>query len=152
MIVYRLSKGAYVDDLSGKGAAIAGGRWNSKGRKILYTSESRALCLAEIAVHTPLGIIPEDYYLCSIFIPDDIVFHTVKPEKLPKNWREFPSIQATKEIGNGFLINNSFLVLKVPSAVVQGDWNYLVNPDHQRFSEVRIIKKEKFEFDSRMFT
>lgn len=152
MIVYRLSKKAYADDLSGKGAAIAGGRWNSKGRKILYTSESRALCLAEIAVHLPLGIIPEDYFLSSVFIPDDIPITIVHPEELPKNWKEFPSTQSTKKTGDHFVASNDDLVLKVPSAVVQGDWNYLLNPDHPRFSEVKLIRKEKFEFDKRMFT
>ena len=61
MIVYRLCKSIYKKDLSGKGAEIAGGRWNSKGYAILYTSESRSLCTAEIAVHTPLGNVPADY-------------------------------------------------------------------------------------------
>jgi RES domain-containing protein len=151
MIVYRLSKRAYVDDLSGKGAAIAGGRWNSKERKVLYTSESRALCMAEIAVHTPLGIIPTDYYLSSVFIPDDIEVYRVNPERLPKNWKEYPPIQVTKKIGDNFLISNNYLVMKVPSAVVQGDWNYFVNPEHPRFSEVKVMRKEKFDFDKRMF-
>ncbi len=73
MIVYRLSKSKYSADLSGKGAEKAGGRWNSKGVAMVYTSASRALCTAEVSVHVPLGIVPVDYELVSIEIPDDSV-------------------------------------------------------------------------------
>ena len=59
MIVYRLSKSKYSADLSGKGAEKAGGRWNSKGVAMVYTSASRALCTAEVAVHVPLGIVTD---------------------------------------------------------------------------------------------
>ncbi|NQU32919.1 MAG: RES family NAD+ phosphorylase [Bacteroidetes bacterium] len=70
MIVYRLTKAKYSNDLSGKGAAKTGGRWNSKGIPVVYTCESRALCTSEIAVHTPLGILPLDYMLITIEISD----------------------------------------------------------------------------------
>ncbi|MEA3445495.1 MAG: RES family NAD+ phosphorylase, partial [Bacteroidota bacterium] len=63
MIVYSLAKQKYCTDLSGTGAEKAGGRWNNKGIKILYTSDSRALCTAEIAVHTSFSNIPKNYYL-----------------------------------------------------------------------------------------
>ncbi|MGB3529846.1 MAG: RES family NAD+ phosphorylase, partial [Saprospiraceae bacterium] len=70
MIVFRLSKSIYAHDLTGKGAEKSGGRWNSKGTALLYCSESRALCTAEIAVHTPLGNVPLDYELISVELPD----------------------------------------------------------------------------------
>lgn len=75
MIVFRLSKQMYADDLSGKGAEIAGGRWNSRSRAMLYTSQSVALCVTEIAVHVPLGIIPENYMLIHIKIPDNEILN-----------------------------------------------------------------------------
>jgi hypothetical protein len=56
-------------DLSGKGAALTGGRWNSKGTPLLYTCQARALCTAEVAVHLPLGRMPRDYVLVSVEIP-----------------------------------------------------------------------------------
>ena len=73
MIVFRLSKSRFSKDLSGRGAELAGGRWNSKGLPMLYTSSSRALCTAEIAVHSPLGIVPMDYEIIEIEIPDSSV-------------------------------------------------------------------------------
>ena len=69
MILFRLAKQKYSDDLSGLGAELTGGRWNNKGTRILYTSDSRALCTAEIAVHMPIGLIPKDYY-CLLYTSD----------------------------------------------------------------------------------
>jgi RES domain-containing protein len=151
MIVFRLTKEKYCLDLSGKGAEIAGGRWNSKGVSMVYTSDSRALCLAEIAVHIPLGIVPRNYFLVEISIPEDKKMNSIYEADLPVDWNGFPHLQATQEIGDRFISENKFLVLKVPSAVVQGDFNYLINTNHSNFSSVEIIKTELFSFDERMF-
>lgn len=151
MIVYRLAKAKYSNDLSGKGAEKTGGRWNSKGTALLYTSESRALCTAEIAVHTPLGSVPNDYVLISIEIPDDSSITQASLEELPENWKSFPHPHATQEIGDRFIDGNSALVLKVPSAIVQGDFNYLVNPQHPEFGNISIVEIGNFEFNKRLF-
>ena len=87
MIVFRLSKSKHSKDLSGKGAEKFGGRWNSKGVSIIYTSDSRALCTAEIAVHTPLGILPTDYELTTIQIPENTIIPELEISELPKNWK-----------------------------------------------------------------
>ncbi|MFW6246026.1 MAG: RES family NAD+ phosphorylase [Tangfeifania sp.] len=151
MIVYRLSKEKYCNDLSGKGAEISGGRWNSKGTAIIYTSGSRALCTAEVAVHTPIGMIPEDYFLVEIEFPDDIDIGEISVLQLSAHWNQFPHSQETQKIGDQFIGQNKFLVLKVPSAVVQGDSNYLINPQHADFPKVKIKKTELFSFDERLF-
>ncbi|MCF8302942.1 MAG: RES family NAD+ phosphorylase [Bacteroidales bacterium] len=150
MIVFRLCKSKYAHDLSGRGAELAGGRWNSKGVPMIYTSESRALCTAEIVVHTPLGIIPLDYSLVSIEFPDDAVFEFQRPY-LPENWKSIPHGNATQKLGDEFISNAEYLVLKVPSAIVEDEYNYLLNPNHQAIHNVKIIKIEAFEFDSRLF-
>ncbi len=150
MIVYRLSKKKYAADLSGRGAEKAGGRWNSKGLPMVYTSESRALCTTEIAVHSPLGNIPTDYYLTTIEIPAASSLE-IKQGDLPKDWKAIPHSNSTQLIGDTFLSENKFLVLKVPSVVVQGDFNYLLNPAHKLFVKVKITKTELFEFDERLF-
>lgn len=150
MIVYRLTKKKYKEELSGKGAEINGGRWNSKGRQLIYTGESRALCTTEIAVHTPLGIIPNDYYLQSIKLPK-IMMYEVALKQLNKNWKNFPHEISTKQIGDKFIDDNHFLIFKVPSAVVQDEYNYLINPNHKLFGKVKMIKVEEFKFDKRLF-
>jgi RES domain-containing protein len=151
MIVYRLSKRKYADDLSGKGAEVAGGRWNSKGNPMFYTSESRSLCTTEIAVHTPLGIMPVDFFLVSIEIPDDLAISEIKISELPMDWRSLPHAHSTQVIGDHFLKEAKYAVMRVPSAVVQGDSNYLLNPAHKDFTKIRIMGTEPFGFDERLF-
>jgi len=151
MIVYRLAKSKYSRDLSGRGAGKTGSRWNSKGVPMVYTSESRALCTAEIAVHTQLGILPEDFKLVTIDIPGSIKFFEKVPKELPPDWRSFPHSGKTQELGDRFVKNQKYAVMKVPSAVVQGDFNYLINPQHADHSKIRIVKIERFSFDERMF-
>ena len=72
MIVYRLSREKYKDRLSGYGASLYGQRWNSKGIEVIYTAQSRALANSEVAVHISLGILPKDYHMVEIDIPNSI--------------------------------------------------------------------------------
>ncbi len=151
MNVFRLTKKKYMDDLTGMGAELAGGRWNYKGTRLLYTSESQALCTAEIAVRTPMGIVPDDYYLITINIPDRIALEVIDLKSLPSNWNKFPNFQVTQDLGDKFVMENKYLILQVPSAVVKGDHNYLINPKHEDFKKITIVEKTKFEFDERLF-
>lgn len=151
MIAFRLSKSKYAKDISGKGAEQTGGRWNSKGAALLYTSESRALCTTEIAVHTPLGNIPFGYEIISIEIPDDIEIQELAATELPDDWKSFPHSHSTQEIGDKFVIAEKFLVIKVPSVIVQGEYNYLINPNHKDFKKIQIKSIESFNFDERLF-
>lgn len=151
MIVYRLRRGPYRNDLSGKGAELAGGRWNSKGTAMLYTSESIALCTVEVAVHMPLGIVPKDYHLVAIELPDNVPMAEIAEAELPAAWKSFPHANVTQALGDRFAAAGEFLVLKVPSATVQGNYNYLVNPRHPAGRQVRISHSEPFTFGKRLF-
>lgn len=150
MIVYRLSKAIHAKDLSGTGAEKNGGRWNTVGIPMIYTSESRALCIAEVAVHLPMGILPEDFTLITIDIPGRFIF-SLPDSLLPKDWKSIPPAKSTKTIGDQFIRNQKYLTLKVPSMIVKDEHNFLVNPLHSAIKEVRIISIEPFEFDSRLF-
>ena len=151
MIVFRLAKLKYSKDLLGKGAEKSGGRWNSKGTAMLYTSASRALCATEIAVHIPLGILPKDYSIDTIEFPETIKILKLDPKKLPKDWRSFPHPNSTQLIGDTFISENKYLIMQVPSAVVQGDYNFLINPNHKDFSKIKLLKVGAFAFDERLF-
>lgn len=150
MIVFRLTKEKYKDELSGVGAEKYGGRWNNKRKQIIYTGESRALCTAEIAVHTPLGIMPSDYFVQSIRLPS-LKMLEIDPKDLDPKWRNFPHEITTKIIGDKFIDKNKYLVMKVPSAIIQDEFNYLINPNHKNFLRVKLIKIEEFKFDKRLF-
>ena len=151
MIVFRLSKSKFATDLSGKGAEKSGGRWNSKGTALVYTSASRALCTAEIAVHTPLGNLPTDFKIITIEIPEDNLVKELQVDELPSDWKSIPHAHSTQVIGDKFVSEGNFAVLKVPSVVVQDEYNYLVNPAHTDAREIKIIAVEPFNFDERLF-
>lgn len=151
MILYRIAKEAFKDDLSGTGAELGGGRWNHKGTAILYTSASRALCMAEAAVHIPLGIIPPLFYMLCIEIPDNVQIKAVQLSQLPDDWKRFPYINATQKIGDDFVAEGKSFVLKAPSAVVPGDYNYLINPGHPLAKQIIIKECTPFQFDQRLF-
>jgi RES domain-containing protein len=146
MIVYRLSKTKYANDLSGQGTELSGGRWNSKGIAMIYITQSRALCTTEVAVHTPLGNIPFDYRLITFDIPDQSISY-LSVAQTPSDWKSFPHPDSTQTKGDRFIIEAKYLTLKVPSVVVPGAFNHLLNPGHQLFHEVKILGVELFEFD-----
>jgi len=151
MIVFRLSKAKFANDLSGKGAEKSGGRWNSKGTALVYTSASRALCTTEIAVHTPLGNLPVDYQLISIEIPDEINIQELAVEVLPADWKSIPPVNGSRKTGDKFVSDGISAVLKVPSVVVQDEFNYLINPAHAESRKITIKSIESFNFDERLF-
>jgi RES domain-containing protein len=151
MIVFRLSKAKFANDLSGKGAEKSGGRWNSKGTALVYASASRALCTTEIAVHTPLGNLPLDYKLIAIEIPADVRIREIATGDLPVDWKSIPPAHGTQKIGDKFMMDGIFAVLKVPSVVVQDEFNYLVNPAHPDAHKITIKSIEPFNFDERLF-
>jgi RES domain-containing protein len=150
MIVYRVTQTRYKDDLSGEGASRYGGRWNSKGVPLLYTSDSRALCTLEVAVHLPLSILPAGYVMLEIELPDEAAIEVVEISELPDNWLDFPPPPTLRDIGDRFASERSAPILKVPSAVVPGDFNYLLNPLHPDYVKVAVRGECRFHFDKRL--
>lgn len=150
MLVFRLSRKKYPDGLSGKGAALCGARWNSPGTELVYTAESRALAMAEVFVHLSLAMMPDDYQMLTIEIPENVSVASADPSLLPENWADFPFIVHTRKIDDSFVARRESCVLKVPSAVVKGDFNYLINPDHGDFAGIKIVETNEFVFDRRL--
>ena len=151
LLLYRIAQEVYADDLSGKGAWMNGGRWNSEGRFALYTSESRALALLEILAHAPAKMLTiKPYILLTLEIPDAVQTEKVLLENLPKNWNithpDLPTIQT----GDNFLQKSKALLLAVPSAIMPEEWNYIINPLHADMQKVKIIKRRRIEFDKRL--
>jgi RES domain-containing protein len=149
MEVFRLTSAKYAQDLSGTGAKIHGGRWNQKGEAVLYTAGSRALALVEVLVHLTNAFLPLNYQLITIYIPDDSIVE-IPQKSLPKDWKNIEPQESTKKITAKWLTENEYLVLKVPSVVVEGEFNYLVNPLHSDFSKIKVLKTEPFSFDERL--
>ncbi len=153
MILYRISHKPYIEDISGIGAWLVGGRWNSQYKYMLYTSESLALAALEV-----LGNIrPEridfetERMFAAIYIPDDLPIAAFNIEDLPNGWNNDNPPTLIKTLGNRWLDSLETLVLKVPSAVIPSEFNYLVNPKHPDFNKVKIQSSQPFRFDKRLF-
>lgn len=151
MEAFRLSREKFSTPLSGKGAALKGARWNSISVELIYAAWNRSLAMAEIAVHFTLATLPLDYVMLTLFIPDDISLKKLNRSDLPADWNTFPQPVSTQAIGDTFVSANKHCVLQIPSAVTQGDYNYLINPNHHDFSRIKIISTAKFPFDKRIF-
>ena len=148
MLLYRITNAQYADDLSGNGARFFGGRWNSVGRPMLYLASSRSLAILESLAHIVPTNAPMDYVLLTIDAPDDYV--AINIGALPEKWDEYPESNITKQIGNTFLQQNEYLLLKVPSALVPEESNYLMNPLHPKAGKVKVINNVPYRFDERL--
>lgn len=150
MVVYRIARSRYIKGLTGAGARLHGGRWNHKGTSIVYTSESRALATVETLVHVPLGLLPLDLMIASIWVPDAIEATVVEPAQLPANWREFPSPVELADLGTRWVESSAALLLRVPSAVVPHEHNFLMNPAHPDMQSVELVDVQEYDLDARL--
>jgi len=151
MEVFRLSREKYSKKLSGTGAAKLGGRWNSIGAELIYTASNRSLAMAEVVVHLTAAMVPEDYQMTTIYIPDNTSIRVINEKELPERWNEFPPLRDTQLLGDKFITENKYCLLKIPSAVTKGDFNILINPGHTESKQIKIIDSEPFPFDKRIF-
>jgi len=149
MIVYRITGKAYSDDLSGTGAKLFGGRWNSKGVPALYTSGFISLTLLEMIVHASFKDFATELHLVHIQFPDTATIKDITLPKLKTNWTE--DHEYSRFIGDSFLDSKEQLLLKVPSALVPEEYNYVANPLHADFKKIKISKTVSFQPDKRFY-
>ena len=132
----------------GEGAREYGGRWNSPGKRVVYTSGSVALALLEMLVHVDSSLLSSYLVIPARF--DDSAVSAVDALSLPDDWRTHPAPFTLRQIGDKWLESLSSPVLKVPSAIVPDEQNYLLNPDHPHFSKISIGDPVQFEIDLRL--
>lgn len=149
MIVYRIGRTRYANDLTGEGARLFGGRWNHKGVPCLYTSASRALALLEYTVNVNVDDIPRALSFTTLEIPDDSI-REVAESDLPGDWRAVPSPVSTKAFGTAWLSSQTHGVCRVPSTVIPSEFNYLLNPLHPGIGAVKILAVDDFVYDVRI--
>ena len=148
MIVHRLARLAHAK-LDGEGARLAGGRWNSRGRPAVYASSRLSLAALELLVHTDVPLVPPDLVAFEIEIPDALEVESVAIADLPKDWRQ-PGHPACRSIGDTWLAEERTAVLRVPSAVVPEELNYIINPKHRAAKGIHVVARRKFAFDARL--
>jgi RES domain-containing protein len=145
------AKRSQAESFSGDGAQIAGGRWNRKGFRAVYLSESLALAALERFVHTQEEGRKIALVAYEIEIPSSVKVDRPSLEDLPKNWQSQPAPAEAQDFGTAWLEKGSRAVLFVPSAIVPGERNLLLNPEHGDFRKIRIVSRTPFTFDQRMW-
>ncbi len=138
------------DAFSGDGARLYGGRWNSPGVRVVYTSTSLALAAIETFVNLEPNLRPDDLVSIECELPDDIQMARLRPDDLPRHWYTTRS-ESLRRFGDSWIRAGSTVALRVPSAAIRGEWNVLLNPAHPQFAKVRTYEPRAFEFDVRMF-
>ena len=133
---------------SGDGAAKFGGRWNSRGVPVVYTSGTKSLAALEILVH----LNPPMFFRYVAFRLEfaESLVETLAVKTLPTDWRDEPPPPSTQAMGDAWARSARTAVLALPSVIISGEPNYLLNPAHPDFRRITIGKPEKFTFDSRL--
>ena len=152
MIAWRLEKKKWLAVAkSGDGARFVGGRWNSPGLNVIYSSEHLSLAVLEILVHAPL---PSQRLVARarsrISIPDTLV-EEVTPRLLPTEFGPDTAYAATQAIGDRWIREQRSVALRVPSAIVPVEHNILLNPEHPDFSKCGWSRFEDIQLDPRLW-
>jgi RES domain-containing protein len=152
MLVYRIVKtNDRTKDLSGTGAYRFGGRWNSKGVYMLYTSASSSLALLETLVHQDRSILPSHMYLMEISFNSKLPIHTLDSRDYPGDWK-LPGSLLTKAMGDKWMLNTHFLGFRARSAVNPFEFNYLLNPSFPDYKNLlKVERVVKIPTDDRLF-
>ncbi|MDR0241092.1 MAG: RES family NAD+ phosphorylase [Burkholderia sp.] len=155
MRLFRLAKerrGYYrADDLSGNGAALAGGRWNPRGMRVVYTCAHASTALLEALVHMA-GLMPAGgYYLVTLEVPDAACDDAFTPTR-PNGWADLTQDpKSTVKLGQQWLEACEQLAMRVPSVVCPTDTNLMLNPLHPDMKTVKVVSTEPFTPDPRLF-
>lgn len=150
MNVYRIAQKAFIQDLSGEGARLYGGRWNHRGVPLLYTAESRSLAILEILVHAQKIVSISNLAVLTLEIPNQFKIDDIKElTKLPLNWQKYTSHPELQDLVSNW-INSGGFILKVPSAIINEESNYLINPLHKNMKELKVTSIEDFVIDERL--
>lgn len=151
MTAFRICKTKYAKTaFDGEGAFRFGGRWNSRGTRMIYTAGSLALAALEMLVHLDDDSMLLEYSYIPAQIPTDLVVNVADYQTLPKNWSNSPASLQTQQIGDRWISENISAVLEVPTSVIPLEKNYLLNPDHKDFEKITSGNAGSFIFDKRL--
>lgn len=150
METFRISRKKYSSKLLSSGKA---NRWNKDGESVIYTGSSRSLSTLELVVHRNQISPTNEFVVMVISIADeDNLFDQIKIKDLPKNWRSRKAYSALQQIGSLWYNSKRTLVLKIPSAIITNEYNYIINTKHPDFEKkVKLTRSEDYFWDKRLF-
>ncbi|MEQ9411351.1 MAG: RES family NAD+ phosphorylase [Fuerstiella sp.] len=134
---------------TGEGARRYGGRWNRPGSLVVYVASTRSLAMLEMLVHLQARQLLLSYVVFPVEFDDSLVTD-VDRQSLPRDWRSSPVALEVQQIGDRWIASGVSPALRVPSVIVDSEFNYLLNPAHPKFSRITIGKKQPIIFDPRL--
>ena len=147
MIVYRIVHNNYSANLFASGLK---GRWNSAGKKVIYTAESIPLAFLENMIKRQGVGFNRDFKILVIEIPENLPMKIVNISALKKGWRDFMDYSKCQPIGDKWYEEGRTLILKVPSAIITEAFNYVINSESPDFDKVKLIAKTDLVPDKRI--
>jgi RES domain-containing protein len=129
---------------------VTAGRWHTPRRLVTYASDSLALASLEVLVHCDLDLLPSDLLAIEIEVPEEVQVTELTSSDLPRAWRRYPAQRTLQELGNSWLDEAATAVLRVPSAIVPTECNYLINPLHPDVKTIHVVRRFRFAFDERL--
>jgi RES domain-containing protein len=150
MLLWRITRKPFLDQaLAGLGARKYGGRWNSRGVAVVYTSESLELAILEALVHLDIDLLPRDYYQVGFELDDSLV--AALSHELPRGWdRQPPYHPEVQSIGDAWVRSGSSLALRVPASVLPSRSNILINPSHPQMPRLRAVERKRLPWPGRL--
>jgi RES domain-containing protein len=144
MLVYRITLTKYAGKLKAPGRAA---RWNANDVEMIYTASSRSLACLENAVHRSQAGLSQLFTIITLEVPDNLKIPKIFEDDLPYNWTNYNEMQITQNIGNNWIRERGSAILQVPSSIIEEEVNYLLNPNHKDFHQIKVIRKRPFVFD-----
>ncbi|HRN49081.1 MAG TPA: RES family NAD+ phosphorylase [Niabella sp.] len=149
MKLYRISRCEFINDLSGAGAVLYPGRWHSKGSRVLYTASSASLAMLESLAHITSVTRLRACMIC-LDIPDSAPIMELTLDDLPNDWHINPPPDILKKYGDELIVENKFLALKVPSAILFEENNFILNTTNKDFHKIKVIYSRVLAIDERL--
>jgi RES domain-containing protein len=153
--VWRIAKHTpefHAADLSGGGAKSTGGRWNSKGKAVVYGASTIALATLETLAHMGDNIAIRNAFLVKINVPAAVwrAREIVEASDLDITWLAEPPGSTTIQFGDDWLDTASAPLLLVPSVIVPEEYNLLINPAHPATAKITAAVARQFVYDPRL--
>jgi RES domain-containing protein len=131
------------------GSTLFPGRWNTPGSPMIYAAEHYSTAMLEKLVRGS-GRLPPNQHFIEITIPNGLSYEVVEPAHLP-GWDD-PAGAASKPFGAGWQQSRRSILLIVPSLVARMEHNFLINPEHPEFPQIRHGLHRPVWWDRRLFT
>lgn len=149
---WRLLKKSFAKHaFDGEGARLFGGRWNSPGTPMVYCSATASLALLEVFANLQRSELAGQFVVIACTFEESLVME-LDVRNLPSGWRRSPAPPELQQIGDAWIQDGTTPVLSVPSAIIEHERNYLLNPAHEAFRRIKRGRARPFTFDLRLLT